>query len=683
MNPVLSRDIPVPFGAVRAEHVEPGLREALGHAERSLEALIGDDAPRTYQNTLGALEDLTEHVGRAFGIVATLNAVSQTPALREAYDRMLPEVTGFFAKLPTHERLWGALKEYAATDEAASLDGIRRRHLDKTLREFRRYGADLPPEQKTRVEALRTELAKLGNAFQNNVLDGTKAFERVFDEPEPLAGLPESALRLAKASAESKGLEGYRVTLQQPSYFAVMQHAHDRDLRRTLFDAYLARGSQPSSDNRPLIGRILELRRELAGLLGYGTFARLAMEERMVSSPAAAIGFEADMRQSVRPHLDTELQELEELAKQELGIDRLEPWDLLYVTELQRKRVLDFDEEELRAYLPADRVLTGVFEIAERLFGIRFEEPATDAAWHEDVKYYRVVGEDGRFLGGFFADWYPREDKRGGAWKAGIVSGGPRGERFEPNLAIIAANFTPPEPGKQALLSHRDVQTLFHEFGHLLHHTLSRVEVPSMGGTSVARDFVELPSQLMENWTWEREALDMFARHVETGDRIPDDLFAKLIQIRTFGGIYRNAHHVMRQLALGTVDLELHENFDPATDGDPLEFGHRILEGFEVRWDVARAGDFLATFSHLFAGGYAAGYYSYMWCEVLEADAFTRFAEEGILERSVGQDFVDAILSRGDSADPDELFRAFRGREPSLEPLLEREFGGRRVEHIR
>lgn len=403
----------------------------------------------------------------------------------------------------------------------------------------------------------------------------------------------------------------------------------------------------------------------------------------MVSSPAAAIGFETDMRQSVRPYLDDELAELQALANRELGVDELKPWDLLYVTEVQRKRVLEFDEEELKAYLPADRVLAGVFEIAERLFAVRFEETPTEAAWHEDVRYYRVIGDDGRFLGGFFADWYPREDKRGGAWKAGIVTGGPRDAGFEPNLAIIAANFTPPEPGKQALLSHRDVQTLFHEFGHLLHHTLSRVEIPSLGGTSVARDFVELPSQLMENWTWEREALDMFARHVETGARIPDDLFEKLVAIRTFGGVYRNAHHIMRQLALGTVDLELHENFDPTGDDDPLEFGHRVLDAFDVRWDIAHAAGFLATFSHLFAGGYAAGYYSYMWCEVLEADAFGRFTEEGILDRTVGRDFVEAILSRGDSADPDELFRAFRGREPSIEPLLEREFGARTVERVR
>ena len=676
MNPILSRDIPVPFHAVRPEHVEPGLREALARADAELDALVAHDGPRTYENTLGALEELTEKVERAFIIAATLNAVRQTPELRAAYDLMLPAVTGFFAKLPTHERLWRALEAFAATDEAAALEGIHRRHLDKTLREFKRYGADLPPAQKSRVEEIQTELAKLSNAFQNNVLDGTNAFELVFDTAEPLDGLPPSALRRARASAEAKGTQGYRITLQQPSYLPVLQHAHDRDLRRRVFAAYVERGVRPEGDNRPLIRRILELRQELARLLGFETFAHLQMEERMVKGPAAALGFERDLRESVRPYLEEELAELEALAQDELGLDRLEPWDLLYVTEIQRRRVLDFDEEELRAYFPAERVLDGLFGLAERLFGIRIAEAETEAAWHEDVRYYHVHGEHGDFLGGFFADWYPREDKRGGAWKSGVVSGGPRDDGFAPNLALIAANVTPPEPGKHALLNHREVQTLFHEFGHLLHHMLSRVEVGSLSGTRVARDFVELPSQIMENWTWEREALDLFARHVDTGETIPDDLFAKLQRVRTFGGIYRNAHHVMRQLALGTVDLELHARFDPASGDDAIAYGHEVLSSSGVRWDVAQEG-FLATFTHLFAGGYAAGYYSYMWCEVLEADAFDRFLEEGLLSRDVGRELVDAVLSKGDSAEPEELFRAFRGRPPSIAPLLAREFGAR------
>ena len=676
MNPILSREIPVPFRAVLPEHVEPGLREALERADAELEALVGHEGPRTYENTLGALEALTEKLERAFIIAATLNAVRQTPELRSAYDRMLPEVTGFFAKLPTHERMWRALEAYAATDDAAALQGIRRRHLDKTLREFKRYGANLPAEQKARVEAIQTELAKLSNTFQNNVLDGTNAFELVFETAEPLAGLPPSALRLAQASAEAKGVRGYRLTLQQPSYFPVMQHAHDRELRRRLFHAYVERGMRPEGDNRPLIGRILALRQELARLLGFETFAHLQMEERMVQGPAAALGFERDLRESVRPYLEEELAELEALARDELGYDRLEPWDLLYVTEIQRQRVLHLDEEELRRYFPAERVLGGLFGLAERLFGIRIEEADTDTGWHDDVRYYHVHGEDGDFLGAFFADWHPREDKRGGAWKSGIVSGGPRDGGFAPNLALIAANVTPPEPGKQALLNHREVETLFHEFGHLLHHMLSRVEVGSLSGTRVARDFVELPSQIMENWTWEREALDLFARHVDTDEPIPDDLFDKLQRVRTFGGIYRNAHHVMRQLALGTVDLELHARFDPSSGDDPVAYGNDVLSSFHVRWDVAHEG-FLATFTHLFAGGYAAGYYSYMWCEVLEADAFDRFLEEGLLSREVGRELVDAVLSRGDGAEPEELFRAFRGRPPSIEPLLAREFGAR------
>lgn len=682
MNPILSREVPIPFHAVEAEHVEPGLRRALEEAEAALAALVADDAPRTYDNTLGALETLTERLKRAYLVVANLNSVRQTPELRAAYDAMLPEISGFFAKLPTHEGLWRALKAFAASAEAASLQGIRARLLAKTMRSFRRYGADLPAEQRKRVEEIQTELARLGNTFQNNVLDGTNAFDLVVESADELAGLPESSLRLAKASAEAKGLEGYRITLQAPSYLPAMQHVHDRALRRRLFDAFVARGQREGSDNRPLVPRILALRKELAGLLGFATFADLEMDERMVDGPAQALAFEREMRESVRPFLEAELIELERLGRDELGIERLEPWDLLYVTELQRKRELDVDEAALRAYFPTEGVLQGVFDLSERLFGIRFEPTETDTAWHDDVRYYRVFGEGGRYLGGFYADWYPREDKRGGAWKAGIVTGGPRDDGFEPNLAVIVGNFTPPEPGKPALLSHREVETLFHEFGHLLHHMLSRVEIPSLGGTSVARDFVELPSQLMENWTWEREAVDLFARHHETGEAIPDELFDKLTRIRDFGGIYRKAHHIMRQLALGTVDLELHATFDPASGDDPIAFGNEVLRSFGVRWDILHEG-FLTAFSHVFAGGYAAGYYSYMWCEMLEADAFERFREEGLMSRDVGRDLVDAILARGDSEDPDVLFEEFRGRPPRIEPLLRRELGARTAEALR
>lgn len=674
MNPILSREVPIPFSEVRAEHVEPGLRDALDAATAALERIVSVQGERTYDNTLHALEDLTERLGRAATIVSHLNSVRQTPALRDAYAKMLPDVSAFHAKLPTNDRLWQALKDYAASNDAAGLTGVRKRLLEKTLREFRRNGADLPAETKARVESIRVELAQLGNTFQNNLLDGTNAFELVVDDEEGLAGLPPSALRAARASAESKGRDGYRFTLHLPSFSAVMKHADDRDLRRTMFEAYAARGAHPDSDNTPLIGRILELRSELAELLGFPDYASLAMEERMVKRPDAAMAFERDLAAKVRPHVEAELAELEAFARERLGLARLEPWDLLYVTEHQRRTELGFDQEELRPYLPASRVLAGLFDIVQRLFGIRFVRDESDTVWHEDVEFYRVFGADGAEIGAFYADWYPREDKRGGAWLHGIVRGGPRPHGFEPNLGIIAANFTPPEPGREALLAHDDVETLFHEFGHLLHHMLSRVEIPSMAGTSVARDFVELPSQIMENWTWERDALRLFARHVDTGEPLPDALYEKLIRMRAFGSRYRNAHHIARQLALGTVDLELHTRFDPAVHGDPLAFGHEILKSFGVRWDVGEPA-FLTSFSHIFTSGYAAGYYSYMWCEVLEADAFARFKEEGIFDPAVGRAFVDAVLSRGDSDDPDVLFEEFRGRPPSLEPLLERELG--------
>lgn len=671
MNPLLTRAVPVPFDRIRPEHVVPAIREALAEAEQELAALVADPAPRTYAGTIGRLDDLKVRLNRVIRPAAHLAAVMNTPEMREAYDTVVPEFSAFYARLALNEGLWHAIRDFAATDRACALTGERRRHLDKTVRDFVRAGADLAPADKVRVEAIHVELSSLQTTFSNNTLDATNAFALDVVDEADLAGLPDSARQQARAAAEANGTPGWRFTLQMPSYGPFMQYSERRELRRQMYTAYMNRASGGETDNRPLVRRILELRRELAQILGFRDFADLELEDSMAGSGGRAFAFERDLAARTRPFWEAEMAALEAFARAELGLERLEPWDVAFSAERMRRARFDLDEEALRPYFPMDRVLSGLFELSRRLFGIVITEEANDAVWHPEARFYRVEDEaSGTRLGAFYTDWFPRATKRGGAWMSPLFLGGPEPGGHAPHLASIAANLSPPEGNRPALLTHREVQTVFHEFGHLLHHTLSRVEVRALGGTSVPSDWVELPSQIMENWTWEREALDLFARHWETGEALPDALYDRMLRARTFMG----ANHQMRQLSFGTVDLDLHVDFDPATDGDPVERSRRVMAEFALRPEFADH-HFVTAFTHVFSGGYAAGYYSYLWSEVLDADAFSRFQREGLFNRETGRAFVDAVLSRGDAEDPAVLFREFMGRDPDPEALLRRNLG--------
>ncbi|HEX7004392.1 MAG TPA: M3 family metallopeptidase [Trueperaceae bacterium] len=671
MNPLLSREFRIPFDRVRAEHVVPGVRAAVDRAENEIEALSGFEGRRSYDNTVAELDRLVERVDRTVGIVYHLMAVANEPDLRKAFDEALPIFSGFYAKLPTHQGLWGAIRDYSASVEAAGLGPVQARRLEKLLDEFRRAGADLPQEQRERVEQIRTEMARLATAFGNNVLDATNEYELLIEDESDLAGIPDSARKQARASAEQKGLPGWRFTLHAPSYLSFIQYAENRELRRRIHEAYVNRATAGQHDNRPLVREILALRRELAQILGYRDFADYRLEVNMVKSGEAAVEFERELREKTVPYWEVEMRELREFASRELGLDEIEPWDQYFVTERMRLARYELDAEELRPYFPLEGVLEGLFEITRRLFGVQVERVENDAVWHPDVDFFEVRDETGRHLGSFYADWFPRDTKRAGAWMNGLIHGEPQEDgSLAPHLALMVANFTSPQDGRPALLTHREVQTIFHEFGHLLHHLLSKVEVPALAGTQVPRDWVELPSHIMENWTWQREALDLFARHFETGERIPEELFRRLQAARNF----MEANAQMRQLSFGTVDLSLHIDFDPRSADDPLEFSNRIRERFVLRPEFAHDG-FLCAFSHIFAGGYAAGYYSYKWSEMLEADAFTRFEQNGIFDRATGQAYLESILSRGDSRDQFEQFREFMGRDPDPEALLRRNLG--------
>jgi oligopeptidase A len=618
-----------------------------------------------------ALDHLTEPLDCAIGVVRHLESVATYPELRAAFNAVEPLVSAFHSGIPLQEGLWNGIKAFAATPEAAGLAGERRRFLTKTVDDFRRHGADLDAAGKQRLEEIDVELARLTTRFSENVLDSTNAFELLVADQAKLAGLPASALDSARESAARKGREGWRFTLQSPDYFAVMTYLDDAAIRRQIYLAHSVRGAAGQWDNRPLVVRILELRREKARLLGFADFADLVLEDRMAHNGARAMAFLEDLKAKTERRFREENRELLEFRRSLEGPSApdLEPWDVAYYAEKQRATLYDFDEEALRPYFPLERVAAGLFDLVNRLYGIRVSQEPGVPVWDPRVRYYNIHDQDGAFLGGFYTDWYPRENKRDGGWMDALITGGPSGGEFQPHLGLICGNLTAPVGGRPALLTHREVETIFHEFGHLLHHLLSRVEIRTLAGTGVAWDFVELPSQIMENWCWERQALDLFARHWETGEPIPDALFQKMKRARTF----RAANAQMRQVGFAIVDLLLHTRYSPLRDGDPVEYARLLLQEF-VPAPLPPEHAMIAAFHHLFGSpvGYGAGYYSYKWAEVLDADAFTRFRDEGIFSREVGAEFREKILSKGDSQDPAELYRDFMGRDPDPQALLER-----------
>jgi oligopeptidase A len=670
-NPLLQIQFHIPFDRIQASDVQPAADRLLAEGRSRMETIATGPAARSFENTMRRLDRMTEPLDYAMGVVRHLEAVATTPELREAYNAVQPAVSAFYSGIPLHAGLWSAIRDYAATDEAAHLQGERRRYLHKTIDTFRRHGSELDAPGKHRLEEIDIELTQITTRFAQNVLDSTNAFELLITDEGFLAGLPPTALEAARDSAERKGKSGWRFTLQAPDYFALMTYLDDRAIRRQVYETNSVRATEGAWDNRPLIVRILELRKAKARLLGFGDFADFALEDRMAHRGERALEFLEDLRVKTEGRFREENRELAEFRQSMEGdmAGEMEPWDVAYYAEKRRAALYDFDEEALRPYFPAASVMAGLFELVRRLYGIRVTERSGVPVWDAAVKYYEIHDEDGAMLGGFYADWFPRENKRGGGWMDAFVTGGPSDDGWKPHLGLICGNLTPPAGGKPALLTHREVETIFHEFGHLLHHLLSRVEIRTLAGTNVAWDFVELPSQIMENWCWEREALDLFARHWETGEPIPNELFDKMKRARTF----RAANAQMRQLGFAFIDLLLHMRYEAERDGDPVMYTRRLLQDFTPA-PLPQNHAMIAAFNHLFAApvGYGAGYYSYKWAEVLDADAFTRFRVEGIFSREVGREFREQILSKGDSEDPAELYRRFMGREPDPRALLER-----------
>ena len=668
-NPLLRDfDLP-PYSEIRPEHVEPAVDSILGDNRVALQELLSRPAESLDWSTLVVgLDEMNERLSRAWGPVSHLNAVRNNPELRAAYEACLPKLSAYATELGQNADLFAAYQALSLSPEAAGFDVAQKTILEHALRDFRLSGIDLPPAEQQRFGAIRMKLAELGSRFSNQLLDATQAWTKHVTDEAALAGLTDSAKAQMKQAAEAKGLDGWLISLEFPSYYAVMTYADDRALREEVYAAYCTRASDQGpnagqNDNGPVMEEILDLRQELAGLLGFANYAELSLATKMAESSDQVLSFLRDLAVRSKPFAARDLEQLRAFAADH-GVTDLQSWDLGYFGEKLRQQRYSLNQEELREYFPIDKVLSGLFAIVQRLYGIEIHELEDFDSWHADVRLFEIL-ENGEHVGRFYFDLYARANKRGGAWMDGARDRrrDAQGRLIDP-VAYLVCNFTPAVNGKPALLTHDEVTTLFHEFGHGLHHLLTRVEHAAASGINgVAWDAVELPSQFMENWCWEPEGLALISAHYETGEALPQDLLEKMLAAKNF----QSGMMMVRQLEFSLFDFELH-----ATHGDGRSV-LQVLEGIRDEVAVMRPpayNRFANSFAHIFAGGYAAGYYSYKWAEVLSADAFSRFEEEGVFNPDTGRAFREAILARGGSREPMLLFVDFRGREPSIDALL-------------
>ena len=668
-NPLLEQNRLPAFSRILPEHVEPAIDELLADNRRRIAQLLDGLQQADWSSLVEPIEEWEDRLERAWSPVSHLNAVVNSEELRAAYNACLPKLSDYGTEMGQNEDLYAAYKAVAAQD--ASLDEAQRKVLDNALRDFHLSGIDLPPAQKERFREISQELSKLTSTYSENVLDATNAWSKCLADEGALAGLPQTALDLARQTAQQRDEQGWMLTLDFPSYYPVMTYADDRALRREVYEAYQTRASDQGPhagqfDNSDNMQRILALRHEQAQLLGFANYAERSLERKMARSTDEVMQFLHDLAARSRHQAQRELEELQAFAREEHDVEVLEPWDIAYYSEKLRHQRYEITQEEVKPYFPVTRVVPGMFEVVGRLYGVSFHEVPDVESWHPDVKFYEIRDSDGSMRGQFYFDLYARQNKRGGAWMGTCQSRMKTSRVDQIPVAYMVCNFTPPVGEKPALMTHDEVETLFHEFGHGLHHMLTRVEYPEVSGINgVAWDAVELPSQFMENYCWEREALDLFAAHYETGERIPDELYRRMLAAKNF----QSGMMMVRQLEFSIFDFRIHREFDPQR-GDRI---YEILD--EVRSEVAviqppEWSRFAHAFSHIFAGGYAAGYYSYKWAEVLSADAFALFEERGIFDQQTGRSFLQNILEKGGSRDAMDLFVAFRGREPQIDALL-------------
>ncbi len=668
-NPLLEMAKLPLFSQIKPADVEPAIDELLRINRQQIAKLLEGESDYSWKNLVEPIELLEDRLSRAWSPVSHMNSVVNSEGLREAYNACLPKLSEYGTEMGQNEELFRAYKYVAENDQ--SLDAAQQKVMQNALRDFHLSGVDLPKAKKEHFKELSQQMSKLTSKFEENILDSTNAWSKLITDVEQLAGLPESALDLAKQSAEQREMEGWLLTLEFPSYLPVMTYADSRELRYELYQAFSTRASDQGPqagqwDNSEVMEQILANRHEKAQLLGFDNYAERSLATKMARNPDEVVGFLEDLAERSHPQAQQELDELCDYAKQQFGVEQLEAWDVGYYAEKLRQFRYNISQEELKPYLPESRVVPGMFKVVERLYGIKVSEIEGVDGWHADVRFFEIHDANGELRGAFYLDLYARRFKRGGAWMDECVGRFMSDTQKQTPVAYLTCNFSPPVGDKPALFTHDEVETLFHEFGHGLHHLLTKIDYPAVSGISgVAWDAVELPSQFMENWCWQHEALQLISGHYETGEPIPDELYDRMIAAKNF----QSAMQMVRQLEFSLFDFRMHREYEPARGGRIYE----ILD--EVRQQVAVMqppswNRFPHGFSHIFAGGYAAGYYSYKWAEVLSADAFSRFEEQGIFNAEAGLSFLQNILEMGGSKDAMELFIAFRGREPTIDALL-------------
>lgn len=658
-----------PFSSIEVEHIEPAIRELVERNEREIEQLLSSQTTFSWASLLQPIEDMEDELSKAWSPISHLNSVRNSDAWREAYNNCLPLLSEHGTWLGQNQALFEAYRQIGANADAEQLSRAQRKALEHSLRDFHLAGVTLPDKQKLRYGQLQKRLSELGSKFSENVLDATSAWSRNCTEEE-LQGLPESALASARQTALQADQSGYLINLEFPSYYPVLTYCDTENLRREVYEASVTRASDlgPHAgqwDNAEIITETLNLRRELSQLLGFANYAELSLATKMADTPEQVTSFMEELVEKSREQALLEWRELQSFAQEEYAVDKLNAWDVSYYSEKLRQQRYQISQEDIRPYLPANRALQGLFEVVHRLYGIRVEEILEFDSYHSDVQLYNVL-QDNEVIARFYLDLYARPDKRGGAWMDVCRSRRLDGAALELPVAYLTCNFTAPIGDEPALLTHNELTTLFHEFGHGLHHMLTLQTVAAVSGISgVAWDAVELPSQFLENWCWEPEALAFISGHYETGEPLPAELLEKMLAARNF----QSAMMLARQLEFSLFDFTLHRNWD---GGDSTLVQAQLNEVRELVSVVPTAtfNRFQNGFSHIFAGGYAAGYYSYKWAEVLSADAYSRFEEEGIFSTQAGTDFRQHVLAVGGSVEPMDAFVKFRGREPDIGPLL-------------
>ena len=670
-NPLLTDAVLPLFSQIAPEHIEPAITQLLEAARVVVDRHLQATSQYSWENLVEPLENAEDRLNKAWSPVSHLNSVVNSDELREAYNACLPKLSAYATEMGQNEQLFKAYQIIADSAEFAMLDIAQKKIIDNALRDFKLSGVDLDSEKKQRYKEISQELSRLASNYEENLMDATNAWSKLIRNAQDLAGLPDSAMDQAKQTAQSQNEDGWMITLHSPSYQAVMTYADDRELRREHYEAYATRASDrgPQAgqwDNSLIMEQILALRHEKARLLGFNNYAELSLATKMASKPDEVMDFLEDLADRSWRHARKDLAELREFAEQYCGIKDLQSWDIGYASEKMRQHAYQLSQEEVKAYFPITRVLPGLFAVVEKLYGLSITEITNFDSWHPDVRFFQIHDDAGQLRGQFYIDLYARPKKRGGAWMDDCVGRKKADGAIQTPVAYLTCNFTPPTTDVPALLTHDDVITLFHEFGHGLQHMLTQVDHLGVSGINgVEWDAVELPSQFMENWCWEQDALALISGHYQTGESLPEDLFNKMLAAKNF----QAGMIMVRQLEFSLFDFRIHKDYDP-------EKGGRIYEILgQVRDQVAvikppEFNRFAHSFSHIFAGGYGAGYYSYKWAEVLSSDAFSLFEEKGIFDQDAGKAFLTNILEQGGSQDAMDLFIKFRGRKPTIDALL-------------